>query len=268
VKAQFLDLPNLLDHISVALPANIAGLRRDRRERLLQGLYVLARTGFSLAMELRLVTEANLFLAPGNRSVQRVFMNDMQESGLVDFQKQALYRSARVMLLRLSPAGQELCHQLNWSPIQSEWEQLILKHRGEELGTHTAGLLAFCFHARLRDWQVALLPEVDPTIEPDACLTKNDLPPLYVEFEVAPHDKLEKWKKSYQLQGMVALCTFTPALCKQMVKECRQARASVIATDLYTLGKLARNTSIGALWQMYWLNWYDQENSIQNWLAI
>jgi len=243
-------------------------MRRDRRERLLQGLYVLARTGFSLAMELRMVTEANLFLAPGNRSVQRVFMNDLQESGLVEFQKQALYRSARVMLLRLSPTGQELCHQLNWSPVQSEWDQLIIKHRGEDLTSHTAGLLTFCFHARLRDWQVMLLPEVDPTIEPDARLTKSNFQPLYVEFETAPHDKLEKWKKSYQFQRMVALCTFTPTLCKQMVRECRQARASVVATDLHTLGKLARHSSVGMLWQTSWQNWYDQEKDIQNWLAV
>jgi len=243
-------------------------MRRDRRERLLQGLYVLARTGFSLAMELRMVTEANLFLAPGNRSVQRIFMNDLQESGLVEFQKQALYRSARVMLLRLSHAGQELCYQLNWAPVQSEWEQLILKHRGEELVSHTVGLLTFCFHARLRDWQVTLLPEVNPTIEPDARLTKGDFSPLYVEFETAPRDKLEKWKKSYQLQGVVALCTFTPGLCRQMVKECHQARASVIATDLYTLGKLARYNFVGTLWQMSWQNWYDQEHNVQNWLAV
>lgn len=215
-----------------------------------------------------MVTEANLFLAPGNRSVQRVFMSDLQEGGLADYQKQTLYRSARVMLLRLSPAGQELCHQLNWSPVQSEWEQLIMKHRGEELASHTAGLLTFCFHARLRDWQVILLPEVNSTIEPDACLTKANLPPLYVEFETAPHDKLEKWKKSYQFQGMVALCTFTPQLCRQIMNECCRARASVIATDLCTLGKLARSSSVGLLWQTSWQIWYDQEKDIHNWLAV
>jgi len=261
-----LDLPELLDHIPANLPANIARMRRDRRIRLLQGLYVMARTGISLAKELRMVMEANLFLAPGNRSVQRVFLEDLPQYGLAIKNTQILFRSIKVSLLRLSPLGYELCNLLGWMSITNEWEFLINAHNGDLFRTHTVGLLVFCFHVRLRNWQVELLPTVSKTIEPDVRLYKGSSASLYVEFEVSAHGKLEKWTKSYRFQGLVALCTFTLALRKQMVNECCRSRTSVIATDLQTLAKTAYSNTPGNLWQTYWINWHDNENNVLKWM--
>ena len=262
--------PELPPHLPARLERRLGSMRIERRQRLFQGLYVLASSGLPLSIELRKVLEANLGLAPGNSSVQRVFQVDLPESGLVIRQTPRFIRSNRISLLRLSPEGKQLCQSFGWNIAENEWERLIREHRGENLERHTVGVLVFCYQARLRDWNTELLPNVAAPLEPDVRLRKSSSWSLYVEFETAPHDKLEKWLKSYHFQGLVALATFTPALRRRLADECRQARANGIATDLHTLAQAASQGNPGSLWREHWCNWYDYETqrSILRWAAM
>jgi hypothetical protein len=239
--------PPIPDPFSARLHRRLSDMRRDRRQRLLYGLYLLGCSSLAVGQELRRVLESLLFSTPDNGAIRRLFLNDLPELGLAERRLFPYINASKLAVLRLSQNGAELCRALGWAVIENEWQRLIREHRGEALERHTLGLLAFCYHARLRDWRVELLPAAAAYIEPDALVEKNG-ERAYVEFEVRPHGKLDKWRKSYQLQGFAAIATFTPASCAGFIQECLDMRLPVQAADLQSLAQTAHGINPGRLW--------------------
>lgn len=229
----------------------LQSIRRDRRERILQGLYLLSTTGLSVGQELRAVMEIVLGVSPGSLSIQQVFHADLPGLGLVIKETPYFIRSSRLALFRLSDVGRHTCRELGWPVVESEWDRLIRSHEGLLYPRHTLGLLAFCWQARLRDWRTELLPQVKASLEPDVLLSKSGIN-IYVEFEIRAHEKLEKWKKSSRFQGFVALCSFTPKTRAGLVRECRFGHVSGLATDLDNLSQRKQNINSNSLWVEKW----------------
>ena len=239
------------------LPSSLHALqaiRRDRRQRLLQGLYILAASGLSVGMELRAVMETALGVSPGSLSVQQVFHVDLPALGLVVKETPYFIRSSRLALLRLSEMGRRVCWELGWPVIESEWERLIRSHEGLLFPRHTLGLLAFCWQARLRGWQVELLPWVSASLEPDLLVSKGGVD-IYAEFEVQAHGKLEKWKKVCLFQGFVALCSFMPSTRLSLTAECQNIRLPGIAADMQTHFQSVNSLNFDRLWIDQWGTW-------------
>ena len=233
------------------LHRGIAGLQRTRQVRTLQGLYLLATSGLALGLELRQALGRQLGMDPEGGSLKRLFRVDLPGLDLAACETLDFINGSRLAVLRLNPEGKALSRALNWPVVENEWERLVRQHAGLRYPQHTVGLLAFCYHARLRDWQVTLLPQVNANVEPDARVTKGSQS-CYVEFEVRPHGKLEKWQKSDAFQGSVAIATFTPSLRAGLVQECRDVRVPGQATDLQTLAQAARRQAPGPLWLEAW----------------
>jgi len=244
--------------MSASLPPSLQALqsiRRDRRERILQGLYLLATTGLSVGQELRAVMEIVLGVSPGSLSIQQVFHADLPAMGLAIKETPYFIRSSRLALFRLSDLGRQACLEMGWPVVESEWERLIRSHEGLLYPRHTLGLLAFCWQARLRDWRTELLPQANATLEPDVLVFKGRVD-IYVEFEIRAHEKLEKWKKVNRFQGFVALCSFTPKTRASLAQECKLSHVPGLATDLQTLIQRVHNPEGGSLWAVklgqYW----------------
>ena len=242
--------PPMPERLPPSLQA-LQAIRRDRRLRILQGLYILAASGLSVGAELRAVMELALGLSPDNRSVQQVFHADLPALGLVVKETPYFIRSSRLALLRLSEQGRKAGRELGWIVVESEWERLIRSHEGLLFPRHTLGLLAFCWQARLRGWRVEILPQVGASLEPDVLISKGRVD-IYVELEIQKHGKLEKWKKVYAFQGFVALCSFVPQARFRLTTECKNVRLSGIATDLQTLVKIIKYQGFGGLWFGKW----------------
>jgi hypothetical protein len=243
----FPPMPASLPHSLQALQS----IRRDRRERILQGLYLLAATGLSVCQELRAVMEIILEILPGSLSIQQVFHADLPALGLVVKETPYFIRSSRLALLRLSERGHLACQDMGWPVVESELERLIRSHEGLLYPRHTLGLLAFCWQARLRDWRTELLPQVDASLEPDVLVSKSGVN-IYAEFEIRAHEKLEKWKKVYRFQGFVTLCSFTPKTRTGLVHECKLSGVSGFATDLHMLTQGAYDPVLSSLWAEKW----------------
>jgi len=240
--------------LPASLPPSLQSLqaiRRDRRERILQGLYLLATTGLSVCQELRAVMEIVLGVSSGSLSIQQVFHADLPALGLAIKETPYFIRSSRLALLPLSDHGRQAGWELGCPVIESEWDRLIHSHEGLLYPRHTLGLLAFCWQARLRDWQTELLPRANASLEPDVLVAKGGVN-IYVEFEIRAHEKLEKWKKTSRFQSYVALCSFTPKTRESLIQECKLSRVQGLATDLHTLSQSICNSEISSLWVEKW----------------
>ena len=263
-----IDLPDPPDILPTGLQSTLGKMRTDRRRRTYQALYLMAHTGYSLAVELRHVFANNLFIDPRNGSLERLFLNGLPESGLVIKGMLPFIRACNLTALRLSDAGKAACQEMGWQMTENDWETLIQGHRGEDWKEHTAGLLSFCYQARLRGWKTQLLPQVDAGLEPDLCIQKGSSDPLYVEYETDPREKLKKWKKVYAFQRLVAIATSIPSKRGRFADECRDANASVIATDIDTLTRQAHAGEPGNLWRIHWRHWDDDESKVRAWLTL
>jgi len=131
---------------SLPLPLQtLQSIRRNRRERILQDLYLLTTTGLSVGQELWAVMEITLEVSSGSLLIQQVFQADLPALGLAIKGTPYFIRRSRLALIRLSDLGREACQELGWPVVESEWERLIRSHDGLLYPRHTLGLLAFCW---------------------------------------------------------------------------------------------------------------------------
>ena len=245
-------LPTLPAEFPGFIEATFGPMRTDRRERVYQGLYILATSGLSLGIELRTVMGACIGLSPENGSLFRVFLEELPNLGLAIKSTPVYLGHSRLALLRLSELGRRYARALGWEPVQNEWEQLIERHSGLRYPRHTVGLLAFAMHARLRDWQVELLPEVNRYVKPDARVWRAGEPPVYVEFECRIRVRGYKWQKLARARKRVALATFNPNVRAGLVEEAKKVAPQGLAVDLVTLTSQGKGHGLGPLWVESW----------------
>ncbi len=206
---------------------------RYRRKALL--LYVLATTGYCTRLEVDRLIAATEEISVRTNSVRKP-ANELEETGLV--LSQTLHMTSPfetgLALYRLSEDGKALCRAWGWEVVESEWERVLRLHQGETQEAHTIMLLAFALHARLRGWDVALLPEVQGKAVPDV-LVERDGERWYVEVERGDGSK-RKWKNLAGLNGgKVALCAADENGRRELVSDCKGLKLNGVATDLHTL---------------------------------
>ena len=142
---------------------------------------------------------------------------------------------------------------LGWEPVESEWERLKRLHEGERFKEHTLAVLYFALHARVRGWEVTVMPEVEGP-NPDVMITGGKKTYL-VEVELGKKDRPAKWKKLAEIQGGVAICGLDSENRKRLVGDCKLAKFKGKATDLRTLqdqGEIYNLSQDTPLWVDSW----------------
>jgi hypothetical protein len=113
---------------------------------------------------------------------------------------------------------------------------LILRHSGDRQPRHTGSVITFSLGARVRGWDVTVLPETKtPFFFPDLLIEKNG-ERIYVEVELGSRKK-EKWQLYKRTQGFAALCSKTSASRASLIRECDAEKLGGMATDLHYLVK-------------------------------
>ena len=229
------------------------GFRSDVWPRVAAAIYLLATTGLSTQIEIRLAMARGLGANPGSGSLKNLLAEYLPRIGLVSVANGLpLVRRARLNLIRLSDEGKELARMLETTPIESDWERMIRLHSAEQQLRHTVAVLYFAYQARLRGWQANVVPTLEgTTFEPDVLLLK-DQDRVYVEVELG-NEKLRKWRAQGKYQGFTALCALTLESRYGLVTECKSLSLPGRATDIDTLIKGSSQWPIGPLWAETWI---------------
>ena len=251
-----------LPAIPVAPQAFKAQLKPDnalRYRRKVLILYTLARGGYSSRMEIDRVVSVVEKLSERTSSV-RTPVDELAQAGLLISETIRMTSpfETGLALNRLSEDGRRLCKTWGWQVVESEWERVLRLHQGETQEAHSVILLAFALHARLRGWNVTVLPEVEGNAAPDV-LVEKDGEGWYVEVERGDGSR-RKWKNLAKLNGgKVALCAADEKGREQLVLDCKELRLGGVATDLRTLiftggelRKMVEITPADELWTERW----------------
>ncbi len=200
-------------------------------------LYLIAAYGFSIRHEILSYLGVELNIKPESGSLKdlvekSLYKNNFVESGLISVN--VANSKTRLRVVRLTEDGRKLCKLLGWDPIESDWERMIRLHDGINLERHTAAVLTFAYHARLRGWKVEVVPhEHVGNYKPDISLSRGQ---SYVDVEIElGENKTNKWQRAMDFQGLVAVCAPTKKRRKRLIMECRSHRFQGIATDLESL---------------------------------
>lgn len=213
-------------------------------------LHQIATTGLSVRHELAKHLAAHCELKLKSKPVRYTFQR-LDELHLIEATTLMVVEGYRMAVLHLAHEGRTLCRYLGWEVVESEYERMIRLHSGDSQSRHTAGVLSMAYHARLRGWQVQVVPSIGhPSVFPDLLLEK-DGEQMYVEVELR-HGKLNKWRNLGKLQGYVALCAKTHESRETLMGECQQLGIPVIATDLLSLAQTHTLANPGPLWLQNW----------------
>ena len=164
-------------------------------------------------------------------------------------------------MLQLTGEGRELCQILNWEVWETERQRLNRLHQGEQFPQHTLAILIFAMHARLRGYQVEVLPElsgVETNAIPDVCVSRRSSETgderLYVEVELSSKELDPKWRNLAKLQGSVAICARDLQRRARLVGDCKLKELHGVATDLETLiaCKVPEISENSPLWTEEW----------------
>jgi regulator of replication initiation timing len=206
---------------------------RYRRKVLV--LYAVACGGISSRMEIDRVVSVVEGLSERTNSVRRP-LDELVQTGLLICETIRMTSpfETGLAVYRLAEDGKALCGLWGWRVVENEWERLMRLHQGSEQEAHSVVILAFALHARLRGWDVSILPEVEGAARPDV-LVERDGERWYVEVERGDGSR-RKWKNLAVLNGgKVALCAANDAGREKLVRDCKAERLEGVATDLRTL---------------------------------
>jgi hypothetical protein len=237
----------------IEIPAQPAFLSFPDRvwPRLADALYLLAKTGKAIRLELQTILGQKYQLSPRSKSLRSVFERYLPAEELIEQQNFRVFRGIPMTVVRLTAKGEALCARLGWEAVESEWSRLIRLHTGDRQPAHTGAVLAFAYNARLRGWTTQVVPPVEnPHVFPDVLIAKEQQK-IYVEVELRTQ-KFNKWAQLNAFQGFVALCAKSPSRRDRLVRECQGLQIPGMATDLVTLYSQSRKTPIGALWLQEW----------------
>jgi hypothetical protein len=193
-------------------------------------------------------------------SIQNIRMITLDLARREMMRREVVYvtQGGRIVLVSLTDDGRNFIEdELQQPSIESDWEKMERGHEGERFPRHTASVLAFAYHARLRGCQVKVMPEANGKVNavPDVWVD-NDDEEYYVEVEVmgkgGSRKRRRKWALSYDLQERVAVCTPDRNRRRIAVAEIRERHFAGVATDLATLTANERAGSTGNLWLERW----------------
>lgn len=222
-----------------------------------KALFLLASTGWGTVNELgAALAEANGLENLRSFAARRVFQSYLPDVELAVCDVLPYLARNGLSVIRLTDTGQTLCSKYGWKVNMSEWLRLILYHDGLKQVDHTAVVLAFAREARLRDYQVNILPGINDDENPSQPDTSIHLPgqrPIYVEVEAGYHrEKLSKWRSQADLQGFVTVVTKTPQQRARIAADVIRLGLPGMASDLTTLSSLSHHSSNRSLFIQHW----------------
>ena len=158
----------------------------------------------------------------------------------------------------LADAGRELVSGFGWPVKETELERMKRLHENSKSeNKHTAAVLAFTYHARLRGGQAGVMPKVGTgnyRYAPDAVVAKGGRE-IHVEVELSWKVGDPKWRNMARSRGVVALCARHESHQRALVGDVESvigANATIMATNLRTLFKDVQEEPLGDLWLERW----------------
>ena len=225
-----------------------AGVSEERWQRQCMALYVLARYGLGVRMELDWLI-SHLVGTKTNSGSQRLTIDMLADFGLVV--RRRLYEStpplgSQLVVFCLSQDGRQLCELFGWQIVESDWERIVRLHcqgdpdQEKAQEAHTLNILSFIRNARYRGYRAMAVPLVPGKSFPDVYIERGE-EFSYVEVERSVKDKSHKWQHQAELQGHVALCAVDQKSRARLVGDCKLNRSirHGRATDMHTLMELA-----------------------------
>jgi hypothetical protein len=257
-------------HLPTSLPVRFhshfptVGLNESTRERQVRRklfvLYLLSR-GLDIRLEMdHLISQVE---GIGSRSgALRRLYDGMVDKNLAS--RQIMEMSApntSLAMLQLTDDGRDLCQTLGWQVKESERQRIERLHQGQTYPQHTLAILIFAMHARLRGYQVEVLPELEgfeTRASPDVAVSRDQAETsparCYVEVELSHKELDAKWRNLTQLQGQVALCARHVQARARLVGDCKLKDLHGVATDLESLiaCKVPEISDSTPLWMEEW----------------
>jgi len=168
------------------------------------------------------------------------------------------YGMLKMDAVHLTDAGRELVSGFSWPVTETELERMRRLHeKNKTENEHTAAVLAFMYHARLRGWKAGVMPKTRTAnyrYAPDAIVTRGDQE-YHVEVELSWKIAVPKWRNMARSRRVVALCARHEKHQRTLVGDVESvigANAPIIATNLRTLFKNVQKEHLGELWLEQW----------------
>ena len=254
---------NTLQYLSDFHITDANGLsgRSDRRSREIAVLWLVSQ-GHTLRAELQRIVSTHLGINHRSGALRAVIPG-LSDKGLLHRESLPIpgvrsYGMLYMDAVRLTGTGQELVNALSWSVKETELERMRRLHeKGKTENKHTAAVLAFTYHARLRGWKADVMPEVgtaNDRFAPDAVVAKDDRE-YHVEVELSWKIAEPKWRNMARSCGVVALCARHESHQQTLIRDVESgigANAPIIATNLRVLFKDVQKEPLGELWLERW----------------
>jgi len=233
------------------------GLKDLRWRRGSMLLYLISTFGMNAHLEMDVFIAKREGLSYRSNSTKKPLEN-LAAAGLVIAETLRMevgdFRTA-LKLARLTDEGRQLCDALGWQVVESDWDRLIRLHQGQKQTRHTLAVLYFALLARVRGWTTKVVPEVEIGAVPDILVAKDDQR-YFVEVELGTRGnekQTAKWKNLADAHDRVAICAPNVKVRERLIKDCRLAKLSGVATDLATLvAKRYYESKDEPLWVKEW----------------
>ncbi|MBL6983923.1 MAG: hypothetical protein ISR58_22280, partial [Anaerolineales bacterium] len=235
--------------------------RSDRRKREAAMLWLVAQ-GHTLRIEIQRIV-AEYFETDHRTGALMAVIPGLIDKGLLHREGLSVpgvrsYGMLNMDAVHLTDAGRELVSGFSWPVTETELERMRRLHeKGKTENEHTAAVLAFTYHARLRGWKSGVMPKVATVnyrYAPDAVVAKDDCE-YHVEVELSWKVADPKWRNMARSRGVVALCARHESHQQALVGDVESiigANAPIMATNLRTLFKDVQEEPLGKLWLERW----------------
>jgi len=254
---------NTLQYLSDFPITDANGLsgRSDRRSREIAVLWLVAQ-GHTLRIEIQWIISTHFGINHRSGALRAVIPG-LIEKGLLHREGLSVpgvrsYGMLNMDAVHLTDAGRELVSGFSWLVKETELERMRRLHeKGKKENKHTAAVLAFVYHARLRGWKAGVMPMTGTgnyRYAPDAVVAKGDRE-YHVEVELSWKVADPKWLNMAQHRGVVALCAKHKSHQQTLVEDAENvigANATIVATNLRALFKDVQKEPLGELWKVRW----------------
>lgn len=249
---------NLLPSIYIE-PIIGLSFRSDRRSREIAALWLVSQ-GHTLRIEIQRLM-AEYFGVDHRSGALMSIVPELITKGILFCERQPVPGVRKYGLLSLdavylSDVGRDLVTQLGWPIEETELERMIRLHeKGKNEKKHTAAVLAFSYHARLRGWQTHIMPEIDTCnhrYSPDVIVTKENSI-FHVEVELSWKVAEPKWRNMANYHNVVAFCAKHEKHQQVLVRDAADtigANIKIYSTNLRDLFHQIQSEALEGLWQM------------------
>jgi len=233
--------------------------RSDRRKREIAALWLISQ-GHTLRVEIQRLMAENFVIDHRSGALMSVIPG-LIKKGILCCERQPVPGVRKYGLLSLdavylSDVGQDLVKYLDWPFNETELNRMKRMHeKGKFEKKHTAAVLAFSYHARLRGWKTRVMPEIDSynhRYSPDVIVTKGKSV-LHVEVELSWKVADPKWQNMEKYLSVVAFCAKHEKHQHALALDAANSiggNTKIFGTNLRFLFEQIQFEVFGDLWQM------------------